>query len=56
MSFVKGFTVEGTKKKKTKEDKKEASFQNPKGKYYKFVQPRGFSAIQQKKQKKTLIT
>ena len=38
MSIVKGFTVEGTKKKKTKEDKKEDSFANPKAKYYKFVQ------------------
>ena len=56
MSIVKGFTVEGTKKKKTKEDKKEASFVNPKAKYYKFVQAKGFSAIQKKKQKKTLIT
>ena len=56
MSIVKGFTVEGSKKKKTKEDKKEASFANPKAKYYKFVQAKGFSAIQKKKQKKTLIT
>ncbi len=56
MSFVKGFTVQETKKKKTKEDKKEASFANPKSKYYKFVQPRGFGGIQKKKQKKTLIT
>ena len=56
MSFVKGFTVQETKKKKTKEDKKEASFANPKAKYYKFVQAKGFSGIQEKKQKKTLIT
>ena len=56
MSFVKGFTVKETKKKKTKKEKTEAFIQNPKGQYYKFVQPRGFSAIQQKKQKKTLIT
>ena len=56
MSFVKGFTDQETKKKKPKEDKKEASFANPKSKYYKFVQPRGFGGIQKKKQKKTLIT
>ena len=56
MSFVKGFTVQETKKKKTKKEKTEASFVNPKSKYYKLVQPRGFSAIQKKKQKKTIIT
>ena len=56
MSFVKGFTVQETKKKKTKKEKTEASFVNPKSNYYKLVQPRGFSAIQKKKQKKTLIT
>ena len=56
MSFVKGFTVKETKKKKTKKQKTAASFKNPKSKYYKFVQPKGFSAIQEKKQKKTLIT
>ena len=56
MSFVKGFTVQETKKKKTKKQKASASFQNPKSKYYKFVQPKGFSAMLQKKQKKTLIT
>tara|TARA_R100000742_G_C4246936_1_gene65728 strand:+ start:200 stop:370 length:171 start_codon:yes stop_codon:yes gene_type:complete len=56
MSFKKGFTVKEPKKKKTKKDRKEASFKNPKAKYYKFVQPKGFSAMLQKKQKKTLIT
>ena len=56
MSFVKGFTVQETKKKKTKKEKTEASFVNPKAKYYKFVQAKGFSDIQKKKQKKTLIT
>jgi hypothetical protein len=56
MSFVKGFTVQETKKKKTKKQKAPASFVNPKSKYYKFVQPKGFSAMLQKKQKKTLIT
>jgi len=56
MSFKKGFTVKEPKKKKTKKDKKEASFKNPKAGYYKFVQPKGFSDMLQKKQKKTLIT
>ena len=56
MSFKKGFTVQGPKKKKTKKEKKEASFKNPKARYYKFVQPKGFSAMLQKQQKKTLIT
>ena len=56
MSFVKGFTVQETKKKKTKKLKTAASFQNPKSKYYKFVRPKGFSAMLHKKQKKTLIT
>ena len=56
MSFKKGFTVKAPKKKKTKKDRQEASFKNPKAKYYKFVQPRGFNAMLQKKQKKTLIT
>ncbi len=56
MSFKKGFTVQEPKKKKTKKEKTEASFKNPKGKYYKFVQPKGFAAMLQKKQKKTLIT
>ena len=54
MSFKKGFTVKGRKKKKTKKDKTEASFKNPKASYYKLVQPRGFSAIQKKKQKLTI--
>ena len=56
MSFVQGFTVQETKKKKTKKQETAASFVNPKSKYYKFVQPKGFSAMLQKKQKKTLIT
>ena len=56
MSFKKGFTVKDLKKKKTKKEKTEASFKNPKAKYYKFVQAKGFSAIEKKKQKKTLIT
>jgi hypothetical protein len=56
MSFKKGFTVKEPKKKKTKKQKTEASFKNPKASYYKFVQPKGFSAMLQKKQKKTLIT
>ncbi len=54
MSFKKGFTVKEPKKKKTKKEKKEASFKNPKASYYKFVQPTGFNAM--KKKKKTLIT
>ena len=56
MSFKKGFTVKEPKKKKTKQEKTEASFKNPKAKYYKFVQPTGFSAMLKKKKKKTLIT
>jgi len=55
-SYVKGFTVHGPKKKKTKKQKTVASFMNPKASYYKFVQPKGFSAMLKAKKKKTQIT
>ena len=54
MSFKKGFTVKEPKKKKTKKDRQDASFKNPKAKYYKFVQPKGFNAMLQKKQKNSI--
>ena len=55
MGYKKGFTVKGTKRKKTKTEKKAASFQNPKKEYYKFAKPKSWLASLKKKQKKNRL-
>tara|TARA_R110002096_G_scaffold268454_1_gene462319 strand:- start:162 stop:332 length:171 start_codon:yes stop_codon:yes gene_type:complete len=55
MKYKKGFTVRGPKRKKTKTEKKAASFQNPKKEYYKFAKPKSWLASLKKKQKKNRL-
>ena len=43
------------KEKKTKTEKKAASFQNPKKEYYKFAKPKSWLASLKKKQKKNKL-
>ena len=55
MSYVKGFTVHGPKKKKTKKQKTAASFMNPKSSFYKFKVTKPWTAKLKSKQKKSKL-
>ena len=51
---ISNLVIEKPKRKKTKSEKKAASFQNPKKEYYKFATPKSWLAKLKKKQKKLL--
>ena len=55
MSYVKGFTVHETKKKKTKKQKMAASFMNPKSAYYKFKVTKPWTTKLKSKKKKSKL-
>ena len=55
MKYKRGFSVQGPKRKKTKTEKKAASFQHPKKEYYKFAKPKSWLASLKKKQKKNRL-
>jgi len=55
MTYVKGFTVQGPKRKKSKTEKAASSFTNPKKSYYKLKTPKSWISKLKKKQKKNKL-